>query len=99
MKPMFLKTLLPFALLLEVGALLGVQALGSGEPKVRQEMLVTTEWLAAHLHDPDLVVLSVGATPEFYSQGHVPGARQVLLNEIAVTRDGIPNELPPVEKL
>ena len=57
-------------------------------------MLVTTEWLAAHLHDPDLVVLSVGSTPEFYSKGHIPGARQILLSEIAVTRDGIPNELP-----
>jgi|SRR5215472_7320059 len=99
MKPQFLKTLLPFALLLGVGALLGVQALGSREPKLRQEMLVTTEWLAAHLHDSDLIVLSVGATPEFYSQGHIPGARQILLNEIAVTRDGIPNELPPMDKL
>jgi thiosulfate/3-mercaptopyruvate sulfurtransferase len=46
-----------------------------------------------------VVVLSVGATPEFYSNGHILGARQILLNEIAITRDGIPNELPPVEKL
>ncbi len=80
-------------------ALLGAQAPGSSEPKLRQEMLVTTEWLATHLNDPDLVLLSVGATPEFYSQGHIPGARQILLSEIAVTRDGIPNELPPIEKL
>ncbi|HKD81767.1 MAG TPA: sulfurtransferase [Candidatus Angelobacter sp.] len=99
MRSAFIKTIMPFALLLEVGALLGVQALGSGEPKLRKEMVVTTEWLASHLHDPDLVVLSVGSTPEFYSQGHIPGARQILLSEIAVTRDGIPNELPPVAKL
>lgn len=87
-----------FALLLGVIASLGAQLPGSG-PKLRKEMLVTTEWLAAHLHDPDLVVLSVGTTPEFYSKGHIPSARQILLSEIAVTRDGIPNELPPVEKL
>jgi thiosulfate/3-mercaptopyruvate sulfurtransferase len=67
-------------------------------PKLRPEMLVTTEWLAAHLQDSDLVVLCIGSSPEFCA-GHIPGARQVRLDEIAVTRDGIPNELPPVEKL
>jgi thiosulfate/3-mercaptopyruvate sulfurtransferase len=88
-----------FTLLLAVSALLSAQAPASAEPKLRKEMLVTTEWLAVHLHDPDLVLLSVGSTPEFYSQGHIPGARQILLGEIAVTRNGIPNELPTVEKL
>ncbi|HEX4603709.1 MAG TPA: sulfurtransferase [Candidatus Angelobacter sp.] len=68
-------------------------------PKLRPEMLVTTAWLADHLKDPDLVVLCIDSTPEFYARGHVPGARQIKLSEIAVTRDGIPNELPPVETL
>ncbi|HKR95751.1 MAG TPA: rhodanese-like domain-containing protein [Candidatus Angelobacter sp.] len=99
MRALFSKTILLLAPLLGVIAPLGAQAPGSDQPKLRKEMLVTTEWLAAHLHDPDLVVLSVGATPEFYSKSHIPGARQILLSEIAVTRDDIPNELPPVEKL
>jgi thiosulfate/3-mercaptopyruvate sulfurtransferase len=64
-------------------------------PSLRTDMLVSTGWLAAHLDDPDLVLLSVGATPEFYTRGHIPGARQLRLEQIAVTRDGIPNELPP----
>ena len=68
-------------------------------PALRPEMLVTTSWLAEHLHDPDLIVLSIGASPEFYGKGHIPGARQIMLTEIAVTRDGVPNELPPVETL
>lgn len=68
-------------------------------PKLRPEMLVTTAWLAEHLSDPDLVVLCINSSPEFYSSGHIPGARQIKLGEIAVTRDGIPNELPPVEDL
>ncbi len=68
-------------------------------PKLRPEMLVTTAWLAEHLHDPDLVVLCIDSTPELYAKGHIPGARQIKLSEIAVTRDGIPNELPPVEQL
>jgi len=68
-------------------------------PALRPEMLVTTNWLAEHLKDPDLIVLSIGASPEFYSKGHIPGARQIKLSEIAVSREGIPNELPPVEAL
>lgn len=71
----------------------------SPAPKLRPEMLVTTNWLAEHLQDPDLVVLCISSTPEFYTKGHIPGARQINLGEIAVTRDGIPNELPPVEAL
>jgi len=68
-------------------------------PKLRPEMLVTTAWLAEHLNDPDVVVLCVNSAPELYSRVHIPGARQIMLSEIAVTRDGIPNELPPVEEL
>jgi thiosulfate/3-mercaptopyruvate sulfurtransferase len=98
---MLLRTVLVAMLVSVAGAGLRGQCNGAGasEPKLRSGMLVTTEWLAGHLHDPDVVVLSVGATPEFYSNGHILGARQILLNEIAITRDGIPNELPPVEKL
>jgi thiosulfate/3-mercaptopyruvate sulfurtransferase len=62
-------------------------------------MLVTTAWLAENLSEPDVVVLCINSTPEFYSKGHIPGARQIKLEDIAVTRDGIPNELPPVEAL
>ena len=68
-------------------------------PKLRPEMLVTTAWLAEHLNDPGLIVLCINSSPEFYSRGHIPGARQIKLADIAVTRDGIPNELPPVEDL
>jgi thiosulfate/3-mercaptopyruvate sulfurtransferase len=68
-------------------------------PMSRPEMLVATAWLAEHLSDRDLVVLCINSAPEFYSHGHIPGARQIKLGDIAVTRDGIPNELPPVEDL
>jgi thiosulfate/3-mercaptopyruvate sulfurtransferase len=98
---MLLRAVLAAMLVSVAGASLREQCNGAGasETKLRSGMLVTTEWLAGHLHDPDLVVLSVGATSEFYSNGHIPGARQILLSEIAVTRNGIPNELPPPEKL
>src|SRR5215467_10080328 len=100
---MLLRTVLAATLIAVAGsaanAQCGAPGTANSEPKLRENMVITTEWLAEHLHDPNLVVLSVGSTPEFYSKGHIPGARQVLLSEIVVTRDGIPNELPPVEKL
>jgi thiosulfate/3-mercaptopyruvate sulfurtransferase len=92
---MFRKLLLA-ALALLPGLLLSAQ---DAEPKLRSEMLVTTGWLAANLSEPDVIVLCINSTPEFYSKGHIPGSRQIKLEDIAVTRDGIPNELPPVETL
>jgi thiosulfate/3-mercaptopyruvate sulfurtransferase len=84
------------AALLFMPGLLPTQDAG---PKLRPEMLVTTGWLAEKLSEPDVIVLCIDSTPEFYSKGHIAGAKQIKLEDIAVTRDGIPNELPPVETL
>jgi thiosulfate/3-mercaptopyruvate sulfurtransferase len=94
---MFFKSVLLAALAFVPGPLLRAQA--ATAPKLRPEMLVTTAGLAERLNEPDVVVLCVTSTPEFYTKGHIPGARQISLADIAVTRDGIPNELPPVEAL
>ena len=94
---MFLRTLI-LALIAMAQAPL-VTAQNNAGPKLRPEMLVTTAWLAEKLSEPDVIVLCINSTPEFYSKGHIPGARQIKLENIAVTRDGIPNELPPVETL
>ena len=37
-------------------------------------VLVTTEWLAEHLDDSNLVVAEVDENPDLYEEGHVPGA-------------------------
>jgi thiosulfate/3-mercaptopyruvate sulfurtransferase len=76
-----------------------LSAQSSMQPKLRPEMLVTTAWLAENLSEPDVIVLCVDSTPDFYAKGHIPGARQIKLGDIAITRDGIPNELPLVEVL
>jgi thiosulfate/3-mercaptopyruvate sulfurtransferase len=94
---MFLRTII-LALLTMMHAP-SVTAQNNAAPKLRPEMLVTTGWLAENLSEPDLIVLCINTTPEFYSKGHIPGARQIKLEDIAVTRDGIPNELPPTENL
>jgi thiosulfate/3-mercaptopyruvate sulfurtransferase len=45
---------------------------GNGAP--RAALVVDTAWLAAHLRDPNLVLLQVG-TRETYDREHIPGAR------------------------
>lgn len=66
---------------------------------VRTEMLVSTQWLAAHLHDEDMVVLCIASNQSFYAQGHIPGARWINFADIVTNRGDIPNELPSVTSL
>ncbi|HYG99124.1 MAG TPA: sulfurtransferase [Terriglobales bacterium] len=68
-------------------------------PPLRSKMIVTTDWLADHLRNPKVVVLHVGRNRADYDAGHIPGARFLSLSDIAIVRDGIPNELPPVADL
>ena len=63
------------------------------------EMLVQTDWLAAHLNDPGLLVLHVGVDRTAYDNGHITGARFVPWSDIAVTRNNVPNQLPAVDVL
>ena len=53
-------------------------------------LLVDTDWLAAHLSDPSLVLLHIGPK-EAYDANHIPGARHLTLDDIAKPRD--PKEL------
>ncbi len=41
------------------------------------EALVSTEWLAAHLTDPDVRVIESNEDPLVYPSGHIPGAVQI----------------------
>ena len=67
------------------------------ESGLRADMVVSTEWLAQHLQDPDLVILHVGVLGrEDYEDAHIPGARFVALDEIAPVRPGLGFELPTV---
>lgn len=53
----------------------------------RQRLVVSTEWLAAHLRDPSLVILQVGDKAA-YDAGHIPGARLVNLADLAAPPSG-----------
>lgn len=77
-------------------------ALGSGlGASPRESLVVSTAWLAAHLHDPDLVLLHVGDRAE-YDQAHIPGARFVSLRDLSTsTTDdrGLHLEMLPAPEL
>ena len=68
--------------------------------------LVSTNWLAAHIKDPDLRVLDASwylptmgrdAKAE-YTTGHVTGARFFDIDDISDQRSELPHMMPPVEK-
>ncbi len=68
--------------------------------------LVSTEWLAKHLKDPDLRVFDASwYLPDMkrngraeYEVGHIPGARFFDIDEISDQRSELPHMAPPVEK-
>ena len=68
--------------------------------------LVSTDWLAAHLNDPDLRVIDAswylpgsGRDPEAeYQAAHIPGARRVDIDDLSDARSDLPHMVPPVEK-
>ena len=65
-------------------------------------IVVSTDWLAKHLKDPNLVLLHVGAQKE-YDAGHIPGARYVKLDDISVSSEdhdnGLMLEMPRPDSL
>ena len=76
--------------------------MASDDPKT----LVSTEWLAAHLKDPDLRILDgtyhmPGTDRDGlaeYHAAHIPGARYFDIDDIADARSELPHMAPPVEK-
>jgi len=67
--------------------------------------LVSTDWLAAHLHDPDLRIIDGSWHMEAtgrdahaeYMAAHIPGARFFEIDAIADTRSPLPHMAPQPE--
>lgn len=74
-------------------------AAGLAAPSLQPHLLVSGEWLAERLEDPEVVVLQVGAERSAYEGAHIPGARFLPLSAIVREENGNPNELPPVTHL
>ncbi|MBC56804.1 MAG: 3-mercaptopyruvate sulfurtransferase [Confluentimicrobium sp.] len=70
------------------------------------QTLVSTDWLAAHLNDPDLRIFDASwYMPDMnrdakaeYEAAHIPGARFFDIDEISDHRSALPHMAPPVEK-
>ncbi|NNF92441.1 MAG: sulfurtransferase, partial [Boseongicola sp.] len=68
--------------------------------------LVSTDWLADHLKDPDLRIFDASwYLPDMnrhakseYGAGHIPGARFFDIDEISDQRSTLPHMVPPSEK-
>ncbi len=82
-------------------------ALLAGAPtaasRSRQPALtVSSQWLASHLNDADLVLLHVGDSAE-YSREHIPGARHVAMRSVSTSshdhEKGLMLELPEPDSL
>src|SRR3954467_4732315 len=52
-------------------------------------LIVSTDWLARHLNDANLVVLHIDRGGDSYPGGHVPGARNLDYMQVVTTKDGI----------
>jgi thiosulfate/3-mercaptopyruvate sulfurtransferase len=62
-------------------------------------LLVSPAELAAALKDPATVVVAVGNSEDDFIAAHIPGARFVRYDAIAIDADGLTSELPPVDQL
>ena len=73
---------------------------------VNPEALVSTEWLAEHLHDPNVVVVDGSwympaakrSGFDEYMQSHIPGAVFFGIDDIADKRTSLPHMLPRPEE-
>jgi thiosulfate/3-mercaptopyruvate sulfurtransferase len=72
-------------------ALLACAAVSGMADTGREALLVSTNWLAAHERDANLVLLHVGEKTQ-YDKEHIPGARFVSLKDVSAPSDG-PNGL------
>jgi thiosulfate/3-mercaptopyruvate sulfurtransferase len=82
-----------------VSAQQGTPATPANPGGVRSEMLVSTQWMADHLKDPNVVLLHLADKFSDYKRGHIPGARYLAMSDITTDDGPLNTELPAVEKL
>ena len=78
-----------------VAAFVGASPLGA-QLTTGDGLLVSSQWLAQHQHDKDLVILQVGPEPG-YRKEHIAGSRFVKLNSISTPFQAgtLSLEMPP----
>jgi len=67
-------------------ALLTITSRPVTAPPSDEPLVVSTAWLAAHLHDKNLVLFEVGRAEEYATQ-HIPGAQRLDYHDLSAPRD------------
>ncbi len=62
------------------------------------DMIVSTDWLAERLDDPNVIILEVGNEADF-NYKHILNARFIPREKLLITVAGVPDEMPPVAQL
>lgn len=62
------------------------------------ELLVSTQWLAGHLSDSNLVIVHIARKNDDYRKAHIPGARYLAVTSIA-SPEHPGTELLPIDQL
>ncbi|MDF2775699.1 MAG: Thiosulfate sulfurtransferase [Geminicoccaceae bacterium] len=70
-----------------------------GQGTTFESPVVSTQWLADHLNDPNVVVLHLAFSRREYTAGHIPGSRFLWFNDVAPGTPDLSTELPSVAKL
>jgi thiosulfate/3-mercaptopyruvate sulfurtransferase len=63
------------------------------------ELVVSTQWLADHLSDPNLVVVYIGHDEGDYRAAHIPGSRYLAMDKFATGHEAPGTELLPPDQL
>jgi thiosulfate/3-mercaptopyruvate sulfurtransferase len=63
------------------------------------ELIVSTQWLADHLTDPNLVIVHIGHDESDYRAAHIPGARYLSMDKFATGQAPPGTELLPPDQL
>ena len=75
-----------------------VAAFSQMERAKNSDILVSTDWLAKHLNDDNLVVIHVNWSRGSYKRSHIPGARFLWIPAFAKDTPDRNTELPSVEE-
>ncbi len=63
------------------------------------ELVVSTQWLANHLSDPNLVIVHIAHDEGDYRAAHIPGARYLSMDKFATGHTPPGTELLPPDEL
>ena len=79
----------------------GLIAATCGGHGTRESMFVSTQWLADHLKDKNLVILAIGRDKKEFDQGHIPGSVFFDYHDSHEMKSagGLEVELPPMDVL